>query len=201
MDQPKTIRIVPSRFFESFIAVARELIFRPRQFFEQLRPSGSLFGPLMFFALCLFLSALIVANAPGSGLDSGVPPAKLFAALFISWFVSAVLGSLCLHAVLISPLFNARLPYEATLSILAYACIVELVAWIPLLGVIAKFYGLFLLYIGFKAIHQLSARRAAFAVFLAVLLTNIIRLMMLRLLAPAWLDSLIQAIESSGISA
>jgi hypothetical protein len=194
MDQPKTIRFVPSRFLESFIAVARELIFRPRQFFEQLRPSGSLFGPLTFLSLCLFLSRLIVANALGANLP-------LFIGLFVSWIVSAVLGSMCLHAVLVSPLFNARLPYEATLSIIAYACIVELVAWIPLLGVIAKFYGLFFMYIGFKAIHQLPARRAAFAVFLAVLLTNIIRLMMLRLLAPEWLDSLIQAIESSGISA
>lgn len=194
MDQPKTIRFVPARFLESFIAVARELIFRPGSFFEQLRPSGSLFGLFTFLVVCLFLRWLFVANTIGANLS-------LFAAFFVSWVASAVLGAMCLHAVLVSPLFNVRVPYEATLSVIAYASIVDLVAFIPLINIIANIYGLCLMYIGFKAIHRLPARRAAFAVFFAVLLIGIIRLMMIRLTAPDWLNSMIQAIESSSIPA
>jgi len=126
---------------------------------------------------------------------------QLFAPLFLSGFVSAVLGSMCLHTMLSSPLFNVRLPYEATLSVIAYACIVELVTWIPLINIIANIYGLYLMYLGFKTIHRLPARRAAFVVFLAVLLTNTIRLMLLRLLASEWLNSLIQAFENGVIFA
>ena len=143
MDQPKTIRFVPARFLESFIAVARELIFRPALFFAQLRPSGSLFGLFTFIVVCLFLRWLFVANVIGANLS-------LFVAFFVSWVVSAVLGAVCLHAVLVSPLFKVRLPYEATLSVIAYACIVDLVAFIPLINIIANMYGLFLMYIGFK---------------------------------------------------
>ena len=113
MDQPKTIQFVPARFLESFIVVARELIYRPRLFFEQLQPSGSLFGPFAFLFVCVFLSSLVVANAIGANLP-------LFAALFASSAVSAVLGTVCLQVVLVSPLFKARLPYEATLSVIAY---------------------------------------------------------------------------------
>jgi hypothetical protein len=97
-------------------------------------------------------------------------------------------------------LFNARLPYEATLSVVAYASIVDLVAWIPLVDIFANIYGLYLLYLGFKTIHQLPARRAAFAVFLAVLLIGIVRLMMIQLTAPEWLAGLIQAIETRNAS-
>ncbi len=194
MDQPKTIRFVPARFLESFIAVARELIFRPALFFAQLRPSGSLFGLFTFIVVCLFLRWLFVANVIGANLS-------LFVAFFASWVVSAVLGAVCLHAVLVSPLFNVRLPYEATLSVIAYACIVDLVAFIPLINIIANMYGLFLMYIGFKVIHRLTPRRAAVAVFLAVLFIGITRLMMIRLTAPEWLDSMIQIIESSNIPA
>jgi hypothetical protein len=189
MDQSKIIQFVPARFLESFIAVARELIFRPRRFFEQLQPSGSLFGAFAFLFVCVFLSSLVVANAIGANLP-------LFAALFASSAVSAVLGTVCLQVVLISPLFNAKLPYEATLSVIAYAYIVELVAWIPLIGSIAKIYGLFLMYFGFKAIHRLQARRAAFAVFLFVMLSGISWNMMIGLTAPEWLDSQVKAIES-----
>jgi hypothetical protein len=194
MDQPQTIRFVPARFLESFIAVARELIFRPAAFFEQLRPSGSLFGLFTFLFVCLFLRWLFVANMIGANLS-------LFVAFFTSWVVSAVLGTFCLHAVLVSPLFNVRVPYEATLSVIAYACIVELVAFVPLLNIFASIYGLCLMYIGFKTIHRLTARRAAFAVFSAVLLIGIIRLMMIRLTAPGWLDAMIQAVEKSAVSA
>jgi len=193
MDQPKTVQFVPARFLESFIAVARELIFRPRGFFEQLRPSGSLFGPLTFLCLCLFLNSLFVANATGANLP-------LFAALLASGAVAAVLGTLCLHAMLASPLFNARFPYEATLSVVAYASIVDLVAWIPLVDIFANIYGLYLLYLGFKTIHQLSGRRAVLAVVAAVVMIGIIRLAMIQLTAPEWLAGLIQAIETRNAS-
>jgi len=189
MDQTKTTRFSPSRFLESFIAVVRELVFRPGRFFEQLRPSGSVLGPLTFLLVCLFLSSLLVANVTGAGMS-------LFAALLVSGAAAAVLGAMCLHTLMASPLFNARLPYEATLSVIAYASVVDLAAWVPLLDIIANMYGLYLMYLGFKTIHRLPARRAGLAVFLAVLLIGIIRLMMIKLTAPDWLDSLIQSLET-----
>lgn len=191
MDEPKTIQFVPARFLESFIAVARLLLLQPERFFAQLRPSGSVFGPLTFLLVCLFVSSLLVANVTGVGL-------QLFGALLVSGAVAAVLGTICLHAMLASPLFNARLPYEATLSVIAYASIVDLVAWIPLLDIIANIYGLYLIYLGFKTIHRLPPLRAGLAVFLVVLQIGIIRLIMIKLTAPQWLDSLMQAIESRG---
>jgi hypothetical protein len=191
MDQDKTIQFVPTRFFESFIAVARELTFRPARFFEQLRPSGSLSGPVIFLVVCQFVSSLLVANVTGATM-------QLFAAVFVSGIIAMVLGALCLHAMLATPLFNVRLPFEATLNVVAYACIVFLVAWVPLLGIVANVYGLCLMYLGFKAVHRLSASRAGIAVFLMVLQVEFIRLVMLRLTAPEWLDALIQAVEKPG---
>lgn len=191
MDQPQTIRFIPSRFFESFIAVARELLFRPAGFFQQLRPSGSLAGLVVFLSVCQFVSVLLFANVTGAGLS-------VFAALFASGVAAALLGSVCLHALLASPLFNARLPFEATLSVIAYATIVDIAAWIPLLNFFAKVYGLVLMYIAFKAIHRLSGLRAAGAVLLAVLLLENTKLMMIRLTAPEWLDSLMRAVENLG---
>ena len=194
MDQPKTIRFVPTRFFESFIAVARELIFRPERFFEQLRPSGSLSGPLIFLLFCLFLWALFFANIIGAKLP-------LFAALFVFKAAVTLLATVCLHALLMSPFFNARLPYEATLSVVAYAYIVDLVVWFPVLNIIASMYGLVLMYVGFKAIHRLTIRQAAAAVFLTVSLT-IFWGMILGLIAPEWVvNGLLQAMEGNSVTA
>ena len=111
-----------------------------------------------------------------------------------------MLSSACLHVLLASPFFNVRLPYEATLSVVAYACIVFLVIWVPVVGIIANIYGLCLMYLGFKAVHRLPALRAGVAVFLMVMQVEFIRLMILLLSAPGWMDTVRQALQRSTLS-
>ncbi|MEI6128371.1 MAG: YIP1 family protein, partial [Pseudomonadota bacterium] len=63
-----------------------------------------------------------------------------------------------------SKIFGSKALYDATFRIIAYAGATNLVSWIPVLGQIASFYGLYLMFIGLQEIHQLKPRQAGIVV-------------------------------------
>jgi hypothetical protein len=141
--------------------------------------------------LCIFLWSLLAANVFGGG-------PSLFIAFFAAEFAAAVLGGFFLHSLLFSALYKLRLPYEATLSVIAYAAIVKLVAWFPLLAVFADIFGLYLMYQGFKWVHRLTPPRAGLAVCLTMMTIGIIKSVILMLAVPEWLNSVLKAVEQAG---
>ncbi len=184
----------PSRFFESLYAVCRVLFSQPRYFFQQLQPSGTLKNPLIFLSICAFLSSLFIANVTAADY-------RIFFILLLANIISALAGSLLLHNVLVSGVFGAAVPFEATFSVIAYASITDVLSWIPVVGIIANFYGLYLIYLGFREVHRLSARRSVAGVVAAVLFIGMFRMAILVMTAQDWIQKMVQPPNQSAQNA
>ncbi len=165
-DEQKAVEFDPARFFESFIAVGKELLVRPKKFFGQLPLTGDLKNPLLFLTICAFLSALFMANVRKADYN-------LFFILFFANTGSAFIGSFVLHTI-IAKIFKSNAPFQATFRIVAYASLTDVASWIPVLGPIAYFYGLYLIFLGLQEIHHLSPRQSGAAVITIVVIISLL---------------------------
>ena len=167
--------------FSSLLSTTRDVLFSPQSFFDELPPVGPLGAPVLYFLICSAITAVInvlaaltflavpvgIAVATGS-LDAGmlirVLSIFVFAslvvlpALFVAGFFASVL---VLHASirLIAGRDQKGLP--ATLRVSCYAVGAPVaVAWIPLAGILAVFYGFYLQTTGLKRVHRISTARS-----------------------------------------
>ena len=182
-DREKPVEFDPSRFFESFAGVGKELIFRPKNFFRQLPLKGNLKNPFVFLVICTFFSSLFVANLINGGYN-------LFFALLFANTLSVFMGSFVFHNSLVSKIFGSNVPFAATFCITAYASLMDIAAWIPALGLLANFYGFYLIYIGFQEIHQLKSRQAVAAVISIVLIIGLLRICIISMTAGSWIEGI-----------
>jgi hypothetical protein len=180
----------PSRFFESFIRVGRELAVRPRQFFRSLPRGGSIRNAFIFFLMCAFLSALFMANLKQGDFS-------LFLFLLTANVLSAFTGTLVLH-MLIARAFGSPSPMAATFKVIAYASLTDIGTWIPVAGLFVYCYGLYLLFLGLQEMHLLKPRQAGAAVAAIVLIVSLL-LIGLLLMAPEELNETIKKIYSEGL--
>ena len=58
--------------------------------------------------------------------------------------------------------------FEATLRVISYTSAVELLNWIPVVGLLASFYGLYLAFVGIREMHETTTGRALAVISLPV---------------------------------
>ena len=167
--------------FASLLSTTRAVLLSPQRFFDELAPDGPLGAPVLYFLICSAITAVInvvasltfLAVPAGIALATGPLDAGLlitiltifvFAslvalpALFVAGFFASVL---ILHAFirLIAGRDQKGLP--ATMRVSCYAVGAPVaVAWIPLAGILAVFYCLYLQIIGLKRVHRFSTARS-----------------------------------------
>ena len=144
------------RLVESFAGVCREILLRPRDFFRNLPREGAIGNPLLFLFICVFLSCLVMANMLNGDY-------RLFLVLFTANLLSDFIMTGILHG-LVKKAFSGQASIAATFRVFAYSSLTDLAAWIPFVGTIATFYGLYLVFLGLQEIHQLRPRQAGIAV-------------------------------------
>jgi hypothetical protein len=167
--------------FSSLLSTTRDVLFSPQRFFDELPPDGPLGAPVLYFLICSAIAAVInvlatltflavpawIAVATGS-LDAGLLVRVLIIFVFASLVVLPVLfvagffaSVLILHAFvrLIARRDQKGLP--ATLRVSCYAVGAPVaVAWIPLAGIVAVFYGFYLQTAGLRRVHRISTARS-----------------------------------------
>lgn len=146
----------PFRLVESFAEICREILVRPKDFFRSLPREGAIGNPLLFLVICVFLSCLFMANMLNGDY-------RLFLVLFTANLFSDFIMSGILHG-LVKKAFSGQAPFAATFRVIAYSSLTDLAAWIPVVGTIATFYGLYLIFLGLQEIHELRPRQAGIAV-------------------------------------
>jgi hypothetical protein len=177
------------RIVESFLHLGREILVRPRPFFYQLPRTGDLKNPCVFLVLCSFLASLFMANLHGGDFS-------FFLLLFAANILSGLIGSVVLHK-LLGVFFGVQASFGSTFRIISYAGLTDLVAWVPLVGMIAYVYGLYLVFLGLQEVHQLKRRQAGVAVGAIVLIVTL--LLVLALLLAA--DTLNESMQRFGMEA
>ena len=158
-EKPNDDPVIISEFnvkdpINSFIQVAKNVVVTPREFFSGMPAEAELQNPLIFLAFCLFVSTLFLANIMGMNFPA-------FLAFFILHFSVTFLESGLLYLAA-KNFFGGKGSFSGTFRIIAYAGTTNLVSWIPYLGIIASFYGLYLVVVGITQVHKIETRGAVF---------------------------------------
>ena len=133
----------------------------PQLFYREMPVTGGFENPLIFLAICAaiyFILKIVVA-----GLPAGANAIFLIALTYI--FGPGILMLACQF------LFQGEGDYEATLRVCAYAGACLVLSWVPVLGIFAYVYGVYLVFIGTERVHKLDTTKTAIATLVAVLVT------------------------------
>jgi len=182
-----------SRPVRSFVSTVRRVLFEPVGFFRRLPRRGRVLNPVVFVLVCALISApLAFLAAPFDPLAGDemsdlrdlltrlvAEPGGSVAAVIVVILAVLVLASLLVLLGLYSSAAIYHIlvwifvrptdtGFEATLRIVSYTSAVELLNWIPVVGLLASFYGLYLAFVGIREMHETTTGRALAGISLPV---------------------------------
>lgn len=175
--------------------MVREVLIRPAGFFRGLERRDSLWNPVVFAMACLLITAPLSALAESVDPLAGAGQAPGFRELLSGLTGGNVLAAVVLVLVfflVILPLFalvglyigagiyqllirlfvgRDNAGFENTLRLYAYSSgSVALLSWVPVLGILASFYGVYLAFMGIREVHGANTTRAVLVVLLPFIL-------------------------------
>ncbi|MCK4500138.1 YIP1 family protein [Candidatus Babeliales bacterium] len=95
-------------------------------------------------------------------------PLLLFVYIFISTFLGLFILSFIMHCFF--KIFGGKGSYKESLGVRAYSLAISIFSWIPIVGIIAEIYGLYITVRGGEVKHNLSAGKSVAAVVISLLL-------------------------------
>lgn len=167
----------------SFIDTVRRVVLQTVSFFASLPQSRNLVNPLVFALICIeiytILGGLLGLVRVGTNRGLGSFIASIIAAPIggaIGLFILAAI----LHLLVRLVVGAGNSGFEATFRVAAYAAVVNLVSWIPLVGWLLGLYGIYLSVVGIKEVHGTTTGKAALVVLIPA---GVILLVLVGLLA------------------
>lgn len=146
-------------FVKSFLGVVKTVLVKPGDFFQKMPTTGGYAAPLIFLAICLAVSGII------SAIVWGYLGAFLYYVIF--GLIFSFIGAAILYFIA-QQFFEGKGAYEGMYRVVAYAGVVNLVTWIPVVGLIAGLYGLYLQIVGVEKVQQITAGQAVVTVLIAL---------------------------------
>jgi len=146
-------------FLNSFIGVMKTVLVRPNDFYEHMPVTGGYAPPFIFLVVCLGVSGLLAAIIAGVDVF-------LFLKLVIFGAIFSFIGAGILHLIA-QQFFEGKGGYEGVYRVVAYAGVVNLLTWIPIVGLLAGLYGLYLQIVGLEKVHKITAGQAVVTVLIA----------------------------------
>lgn len=175
-------------FFSGFFKTLKEVLFNPSEFFKNMPVTGGLTDPLLYALITGMLSLMAFYFWKILLLDtmqSFMPPGmKGVAGQYMFHGVGATILAFIMPLLIVVGLFissgllhlflmmvkGARAGFEATFRVVAYGYSANLCMLIPFCGgLIAGIWTIVLTIIGLKEAHETTGGKAAFAVFLPVI--------------------------------
>jgi len=140
----------PKNFFPSFYRTSKAILLSPKVFFQGMRRDGGFRNPFFYLLSCIVFHVL-----------------TLILGLIFPMITAGILFFI------ITKLFKASGSYETTFRINAYASVVNLVSWLPIIGLLFEFYRIYLIALGLSFAFSIKMTRA----FLTIVLTMAIYIM------------------------
>ena len=159
----------PSNFLPSFWGTWKGVITNPSLFFRQMPREGGFLPPVLFMLVCLGVDGLLKAIF-GGGIRG-----------FFSAFVGTTLITFLIAAVMLlfsTQLFPGKGSYEGSFRVLAYTNAVSVLGWIPVIGVLAALYGLYIAALGVMEVHTLDRGKAGVVIILTALVMIVLSLLL-----------------------
>jgi hypothetical protein len=155
-------------------------------FFAGIPRREGLRNPFLFALICIVIGAVLNAVVGLIGVQSSLQSSegllgplglssRSFAGFVASIIILVVIGIIALPIVAGIYQLVVRIAvgrensgYRATFRVVSYAAVVNLVSWIPIIGLLLSLYSLYLQVLGFREVHETSTGRAilVFVLFL-----------------------------------
>lgn len=177
----------------SFVRTVREVLFEPVGFFRRLPRVGMSWSPVVFALVCSLISApfafLAAPYDPLAGNEAsfesfvglfsdirssaGLAGVAAVAAIFLILAPLSALLGLFISAAIIHILVKifvrpADTGFYTTLRVVCYTSATTLLSWIPVVGILASLYGLYLTFVGVREMHGTTTGRALVVIALPV---------------------------------
>jgi hypothetical protein len=146
-------------FINSFIRVVKTVLVKPSDFYQNMPATAGYTPPLIFLTVCLGVSGIFAFILSGDIL--------LFFKVVIAGAIFSFIGAGILHLIA-QQFFEGKGGYEGVYRVVAYAGVVSLLTWIPVVGLFAGLYGLYIQIVGLEKIHQITAGQAVVTVLIAL---------------------------------
>src|SRR5215216_5851180 len=160
---------------QSFINAVRGVVTAPVGFFRGIRREGDFVNPLIFAIICYEVSAIlggIIALAFGSRGFGGFLASIIFAPIGAA--IGLFIGAGILHLLVMLIVGSRNSGFEGTFRVGAYSSVTSLVSWIPIIGLIASLYGIYLAIVGIREVHNTTTGRAALVVLIPAVVVGIL---------------------------
>ena len=150
----------PGNFINSWIGCWKEVILRPKEFFDVMPTDGGYSNPLFFALVCWVIGGILTAVVR-------ISPASI-----ILFPISALVGLLIVSVILYlsaTLIVKGAGTFEGTFRVGSYTSALSVLTWIPIIGPLIGIYGIYLLVVGIERVHKLTTREAVIAVILPVI--------------------------------
>jgi hypothetical protein len=165
-------------FTNAFFGTLKEVFSTPDIFFRKMPVNRGILNPLIYGIIAGFLGALINSfwqyafrGLIGGGLNFSFASPVIFYAFILPILIIIILflGSIIIHVSVM--MLGGKRGFEATFRVLSFSNSIQIVSIVPLLGALFAFiYYPVLIVVGLKEIHRITMGRAAFAVFVSILI-------------------------------
>lgn len=169
-------------FTTAFFRTIKQVFSIPDIFFRRMPVNNGILNPLLFGIIAGYVGALInffwqytFSGMLGGGLNfAGVSPVIIYAFILpIIIIIGLFIGSIIIHISVM--MFGGKRGFEATFRVFSFANSIQVVSVVPLLGAIFFLvYYPVLIVVGLKESHRITMGRAAFAVFVSIIIGVII---------------------------
>src|SRR5215216_4614256 len=173
---------------QSFISTVQRVVLQPVEFFRGILRQGDLINPLIFAIICYEVAAIL------GGLLSlvGFSGSRGFGAFIISIILAPIfaaiglfIGARILHLLVMLIVGSRNSGFEGTFRVGAYASVTSLVSWIPIIGLIASLYGIYLAIVGIREVHNTTTGRAAIVVIIPAVVVFLLILLIIAAIGAA----------------
>ncbi|MCD4813817.1 YIP1 family protein [bacterium] len=153
-------------FLKNYYDTGKKVLLKPADFFKEMPVTGGYKDPLIF--------AIITAIIMGVGLTIITLGVGFLAIVFAPIAVAISLYLAALLLLICAKIVGGTGTYEGTFRLAAYANIVNIIGWIPIISVLGSIYGLIITVLGMKEIHKLTTAKAIIAVAIAIAIVFVI---------------------------
>ncbi len=159
-EQDAQYDFVPRNFLGSLFSIAKAVLLSPRLFYKRMRTEGGLRNPALFLVCCVLVHTLFVGL---SVRDQTIVVRNLTYGIAMPFLTAGILF------LFITRFFKASGTYEAAFRVNAYAAAVNLVTWIPMVGLLFEFYRLYLIVWGLSYAFSIRVSQATLAIVMTII--------------------------------
>jgi hypothetical protein len=175
---------------QSFINAVRGVVTAPVGFFRGIRRQGDFVNPLIFAIICYEVSAILggLLGLVGVGMGDAQGFGSFLIGIILAPIGAAIglfIGTGILHLLVMLIVGSRNAGYEGTFRVGAYSAVTTLVSWIPIIGLIASLYGIYLAIMGIREVHNTSTGKAAIVVLIPAVVVFLLVVLIIAVIGAA----------------